>query len=196
MMPLALSTATDARNAFGRIRHVFVAEQVAEPYAVDPEAEKALVVKNATFVWESAPASDASDKKAAKANGKEKSKSKRKGFRWWSKKKKVVAVEVELEPEGKNETIDEGEEDKKLDKRGDASEEAPTTTVAENLEQHEQKSLELCDIDFEIPRGQLCAIVGPGLLCVYESCDSFLTSSSSLQWVRERVRCSRRSSAK
>jgi ATP-binding cassette subfamily C (CFTR/MRP) protein 1 len=157
MLPMALSTATDARNALGRIRHVFAAEEVAEPYVIDPTAEKALVVKNASFAWETAPA-PASEKKAVKEE-KEKPKNNN-GLGRWFKKKHVQPDEAELKNEGKKD--EENSEEKKVGEKGVDEDETPATTVAEQPEQKQQQSLELRDIDFVVPRGQLCAIVGPG----------------------------------
>jgi hypothetical protein len=89
--------------------------------------------------------------------GKEKEKPESKIHRvsWWTKRKED-STEIKAD--------EENDQEKKLD---NASGGTTTTSIAEPMQQ-QQQSLELRDIDFEIPRGQLCAIVGPGwffLMC-------------------------------
>lgn len=55
-LPRALSATTDAQNALSRLKGVFHAElATGEPFIVDREQNLALVVENATFVWEESP---------------------------------------------------------------------------------------------------------------------------------------------
>lgn len=56
MLPLALSSITDALNAFNRLQPVFEAETLNEAQQhVDPAAELAIDARDATFEWDTPP---------------------------------------------------------------------------------------------------------------------------------------------
>ncbi|KAI0956120.1 hypothetical protein AcV7_006609 [Taiwanofungus camphoratus] len=58
-LPRALSATTDAQNALSRLKGLFHAElATGEPFIVDREQNSALVVENATFVWEESPSAE------------------------------------------------------------------------------------------------------------------------------------------
>jgi ABC-type multidrug transport system fused ATPase/permease subunit len=187
---MALSTATDAANALGRLKHVFVAEEIAEAYAIDPKADKAIVVKNASFVWETAPPAPSGSGPvggtgAKKVDATEKEKGGRRKF--WRKAKddykkksqesqpdysKKIEEEKDTKPVGEKTDVDQSKEP---EADGKVSEEADTGSSTA-VHDKPTESLELRDIDFEVPHGQLCAIVGPGQY-PYECCASSFSVS-------------------
>ncbi|KAM0751625.1 P-loop containing nucleoside triphosphate hydrolase protein [Meredithblackwellia eburnea MCA 4105] len=157
MLPMSLSTITDAYNALGRLIDVFTAEERSGTFEYDHSSDFAIKVNHADFHWEGTPpehapkskkeqASIAAKIKAEKKNQKKEAKSAKKrldatpaGTPALHNDKEVVALntdEGKLVPPTTN--ID-----------GD-----PTTTPAE------KETLQLRDITVEIPRGQLCAVVG------------------------------------
>jgi len=114
MLPLALSSATDARNAFNRLTPLFEAATLAElQQKIDPTAELAIDARGASFAWDSAPPAEVKGSK-----GKKKSKFGRKSGRT-----SPVAAEV------------------------DAAREEP-------------KVFSMTDVNLQIPKGQLVAVVG------------------------------------
>ena len=79
LLPVALATATDAKNAFNRLREVFLAEQLTRTYTIDRDSKYALTVENASFLWETSPPKDETkkskgEKAAAKAAAKQEKK--------------------------------------------------------------------------------------------------------------------------
>ncbi|KAI9439887.1 ABC transporter [Lactarius indigo] len=55
MLPLSLSTITDARNAIGRLQECFTAELVSETLVKDLKLNCAVEIDNASFSWDSPP---------------------------------------------------------------------------------------------------------------------------------------------
>ncbi|KAH9031752.1 ABC transporter [Lactarius pseudohatsudake] len=55
MLPLSLSTITDARNAIGRLQECFTAELVSETLVKDPKLKYAVEIDNASFTWDGPP---------------------------------------------------------------------------------------------------------------------------------------------
>ncbi|KAH9003061.1 ABC transporter [Lactarius hatsudake] len=55
MLPLSLSTITDARNAIGRLQECFTAELVSETLVKDPKLNYAVEIDNASFTWDGPP---------------------------------------------------------------------------------------------------------------------------------------------
>ncbi|KAH9063931.1 ABC transporter [Lactarius vividus] len=55
MLPLSLSTITDARNAIGRLQECFTAELVSETLVKDPKLQYAIEIDNASFTWDGPP---------------------------------------------------------------------------------------------------------------------------------------------
>ncbi|GAA5825076.1 hypothetical protein JCM11251_006090 [Rhodosporidiobolus azoricus] len=113
MLPNSLNTAVDAYSAMKNLVPVYMAEELPEnPIQVVEDAEHAVTVDKASFVWETAaPPDDGKGKKGRKGKEGEKEKERKEG--------------------------EQGEKDGTADKPS-----------------------ELFDIDFEIPRGSLVAIVG------------------------------------
>ncbi|TNY22115.1 P-loop containing nucleoside triphosphate hydrolase protein [Rhodotorula diobovata] len=155
MLPMALSTCTDASNALGRLTEVFLAEERSAAYDVDPSAKYAVRVDDADFQWESSPpdAAPKSKKEQAKlaAQGKTAAKIAKKERK---EKEKAAKVELKLNEKGAadpEEAAHSGDatadipDDGKLD---------PTTTP------EEAEILQLRNVNLRIPRGQLCAVVG------------------------------------
>ena len=118
-LPRALSGIADARSAFSRLQHVFLADlRVDQGFEVDTELDVAVRIKAATFEWEeSVPQETIGGGKESKKGSKAHTKG--------SKKEKKHAKDTEKETK---------------------------TDVA---------PFRVRDIDLEIPRGQLVAIVGP-----------------------------------
>lgn len=77
MLPVALATATDAKNAFNRLREVFLAEQLEQTYVVDAHSKYALTVENASFLWETSPPKEEDEKKSKGSKAKEAAKQKK-----------------------------------------------------------------------------------------------------------------------
>lgn len=112
MLPLALSSATDAKNAFNRLTPLFEAATLAEmQQKIDLTAELAIDVRGASFAWDSPPPIE------VKGKGKKKGKFGRKSGRT------SPVIEAETMPE-------------------------------------EQKVFSMTDVNLQIPKGQLVAIVG------------------------------------
>ncbi|KAH9068492.1 ABC transporter [Lactarius deliciosus] len=55
MLPLSLSTITDARNAIGRLQECFTAELVSETLVKDLKLKYAVEIDNASFTWDGPP---------------------------------------------------------------------------------------------------------------------------------------------
>ncbi|KAF8907014.1 P-loop containing nucleoside triphosphate hydrolase protein [Gymnopilus junonius] len=71
LLPISLSSITDAYNALSRLYYVFVAETASDDRIMDPNAEAAVTVKHASFTWEvSASTSDETFKAKRKENKK------------------------------------------------------------------------------------------------------------------------------
>lgn len=71
MLPMALSTITDAHNACNRLTEVFLADEISETFSVDLESKFAIEVIDASFQWESTPPEAVVVKgKGKKGNGK------------------------------------------------------------------------------------------------------------------------------
>ncbi|KAH9068493.1 ABC transporter [Lactarius deliciosus] len=55
MLPMSLSTITDARNAIGRLQECFTAELVSETLVKDLKLKYAVEIDNASFTWDGPP---------------------------------------------------------------------------------------------------------------------------------------------
>ncbi|KAH8915903.1 ABC transporter [Atractiella rhizophila] len=131
MLPVSLSTTTDAWNALLRLRDVFTAERKQDMFVIDRSSEWAVDVRDGSFRWEaSAPPVD--DAKKGKGPGGKGPGGKGPGGppaekkKWWKREKK------------------------------DANKKA-LPEKKENLD----PPMELNNVNLQIPRGQLVAIVGP-----------------------------------
>lgn len=68
-LPLSLSATTDAKNAFDRLYTVFTAEQLEDTVEHDEDSKFALVVRDASFRWETVQADETMESKT-KGKGK------------------------------------------------------------------------------------------------------------------------------
>ncbi|BGP39125.1 hypothetical protein JCM10450v2_003079 [Rhodotorula kratochvilovae] len=157
MLPMSLSTITDAHNALGRLTEVFLAEERSAAYDIDPSAKYAVRVDDADFQWESSPPDSApkSKKEQSKlaAQGKKAAKTAKK-----ERKEKEKAAKVELKLSEKGEADPEqavNSDDATAGVPDDTELKADPTTTPEEAE-----ILQLRNVNLKIPHGQLCAVVG------------------------------------
>ncbi|KAF8667685.1 ABC transporter [Rhizoctonia solani] len=136
--PVALSSIADAWNATGRLEGVFIAEVLSQTRIIDPSIPVALEVKDAEFSWDGAPPEDVVSKgKGKKGKGKS------------SKSTAEVAEKSARGPGEKEATVQ------------DAGAAAAVATGTTGDEPAKEVVFKLKDINLSLPRGQLCAIVGP-----------------------------------
>lgn len=188
MLPVALATATDAKNAFTRLKEVFVADQLESTYTVDKGLDNAVEIKNGTFKWEGEPPEEI-------GGGKKTKKEKKKEARAESKERKRIGAAAMHEKENKEHPSSSTTSKKQFwKKRGDLAmkdqaskdvQEKDATTMGmgqatdaavpvgdnDTLEHdhrdshdaspNDEQEPQVRDINITIPRGQLCAIVGP-----------------------------------
>lgn len=172
MLPVALATATDAKNAFDRLREVFLAERIERTYEIDTGAKHAVEVRNGTFLWESEPPKEIQGKKAAKKEAKEAAKkaskerkagstpatAKKQSRMPWKRTGNIAEQDQSANREHDNEAL-----------TGDVTDVAVAVPRADDDHAASHpgsgaatpKDPQIKDISFSIPRGQLCAIVGP-----------------------------------
>ncbi|BGO90746.1 hypothetical protein NBRC10512v2_002998 [Rhodotorula toruloides] len=162
MLPMSLSTITDAKNALGRLVEVFLADEREVTLDVNPTAKYAVEVTDADFQWESPPPDSApkSKKEQAKlaAKVKKETKSAKKERKEKEKKAKVELKLAENAPADPESTENSGDATAGVPDatgvKGEQDTADPTTTP------EEKEVLQLRDVNLKIPRGQLCAIVG------------------------------------
>ncbi|KAJ1301602.1 hypothetical protein OPQ81_008850 [Rhizoctonia solani] len=130
--PVALSSIADAWNATSRLEGVFVAEVLTQTRVIDTSIPVALQVKGAEFSWDGGPPEDISSK--GKGKGK--------------KGKGKASKPAEKSARGT------GEKDA-------AVQDANAAAGAAGDEPTKEMIFKLKDINISLPRGQLCAIVGP-----------------------------------
>ncbi|GAA5925731.1 hypothetical protein JCM1841_001743 [Sporobolomyces salmonicolor] len=155
MLPMSLSTITDALNALGRLTEVFLAEERSNAFEVDLKSELAISVKEAAFQWESPPPDTAPKSKKEQA----KLASRLKGQKKEAKKearRKEQAVKVQLKLAENVPTDPEVAENS-----GDVTGNIPGAAQPAALpDEAEKEVLQLRNINLSIPKGQLCAVVG------------------------------------
>ena len=166
--PLALSSAADAANAFGRLEKVFDAEVITESRNVDPDMEEAVRIEHASFSWDAAPVE--TDDAMAKLKGKTaaaitggtvpvkgpKGQKKSKKMFWNKKKAKIDAAALaHADIASKKPGIAEAAayQEGGLPATGPGVDEKTEAETTERI-------FKLNDIDLSIPRGSLTAIVG------------------------------------
>lgn len=203
MLPVALATATDAKNAFNRLKEVFVAEQLDITYIVDKKVEPAVIINDGTFMWESEPPEE-EGKRGRKAAKKEKKRiasasasaaQSRRGSTDRSRRPSAGAATSE-KPAGIGATNKESLTKQLWKKKGDIAQRdqaaervqekdantlggqgptdmaIPVTQTNDSMNEpnkSQRSSMQLpttldpqiSHINITIPRGQLCAIVGP-----------------------------------
>ncbi|KAJ7270615.1 multidrug resistance-associated ABC transporter [Mycena haematopus] len=137
-LPFVLSALADAMVAFGRIGTFLTAEELADPYAIEPERKNAVDV-DASFAWET----------AGKLEG----------------DKFVVAGK---DGKGKGEHGKKQDEKRKSIDKKKKSELLPTSQkgtplpsgAATPMPREEEKPFELPNLKFSVPKGAFVAIVG------------------------------------
>lgn len=146
MLPMSLSTITDASNALGRLTEVFLADERSDSLDIDPDAKYAVRVIDADFQWESSPPDTAPKSKKEQAQAKK------------AEKKKEKAAKVELKLAEKAPVDAETAENS-----GDATADVPDSEDVKKVDGDETAKdvLQLRGINLSIPKGQLCAVVGP-----------------------------------
>ncbi|GAA5855654.1 hypothetical protein JCM8547_001633 [Rhodosporidiobolus lusitaniae] len=151
MLPMSLSTITDAHNALGRLTEVFLADERTASLEVNPDAKLAIRVADADFQWESAPPENASVQGKGKGGKKLGMREKR------AQRKKEKAAKVELKLAEKATSDPEQGVN-----AGDAVVDVPDAgkVKKEGEEEGEKEVLQLRGINLTIPKGQLCAVVG------------------------------------
>ncbi|KAG8702705.1 hypothetical protein FRC09_004597 [Ceratobasidium sp. 395] len=137
-LPVALSSIADALNASSRLEGVFVAEVLTQTRVIDPSLPVALEVKNAEFSWDGAPPDEAGSKGRGKQAKKDKAKT--------SKQITEVSDKAARGPDEKEAVVQDAGAGS-----GSASDDAKEKEVVFKLK----------DVNISLPRGQLCAIVGP-----------------------------------
>ncbi|KAJ9110261.1 hypothetical protein QFC19_001664 [Naganishia cerealis] len=176
IFPTTLSALVDAQNALGRLQAVFQADILTEERIVDDSAPYALKLDHASFTWDSSSKGAEEPGKAkrcakknplyASAQDKAGYRKKRFGARVkkpfrWIRNRKSGKIEF---AEDIHAEIAAGEPGPM--EAGDRSG-PPVPGLAQNVMQAEVKQQEeddqifkLTDIDIEVPRGQLVAVVG------------------------------------
>lgn len=161
MWPMTLSSTADALNALGRLEAVFDAELVKEEKKVDPSMDVAIRLENASFTWDSAPIeednmmSKLTGKYAKVLNGGKPGGPPGKKEKKNKPKKATAAEEIQAgtaagQP-GAGEASAEGQ--------GQKNPSAPGIDE-EISEKKEVEIFQLRDINLNIPKGSLTAIVG------------------------------------
>lgn len=168
LLPVALATATDAKNAFDRLREVFLAERITRTYEIDMNAKNAVEVRNGTFLWESEPPKEVSSKKQKKEAAKKASKErkaaatpaghKKESKMPWKRNGNIAAQDQSANREHDNEALT-GDVTDVAVAVAPAGEETPASQPGSGTVTPKEPQIK--NISFSIPRGQLCAIVGP-----------------------------------
>ena len=156
--PMSLSTSADALNGLARLQAVFEAEVITEERVVDPTMAEGIRIEHASFTWDLPPPVD---EKAGKKAGRFAAAKARKAA---AKKKKqdtqnaarlaeaeMAGTPTKLAEAGKAGPMGAGE---KVNNPSIPGADEPTQT------QPVQRVFKLNDIDVNIPRGSLTAIVG------------------------------------
>ncbi|EMD36548.1 hypothetical protein CERSUDRAFT_115579 [Gelatoporia subvermispora B] len=152
-LPVVLASTTDAVVALRRISAFLTAEEIADPYTIDPDAKLAVDV-DGDFAWETAYKTDQGgpkfktarrahgadaekEKKAKEEKERKEKENKAKRGRWRLGKKKEGEVLPITAPKGEN---GEKQDDK--------------------AKENDDKPFELKDVKLKIPKGAFVAIVG------------------------------------
>jgi ATP-binding cassette subfamily C (CFTR/MRP) protein 1 len=142
MLPMSLSTITDAHNALSRLTEVFLADERSDSLDFDHDAKFAISVTDADFQWESSPPDTASTPKSRAEKKADK------------KKEKAAKVELILAEKAPVDA-------ETAENSGDATADVPDSEDVKKKDDEVKDALQLRGINLSIPRGQLCAVVGP-----------------------------------
>ncbi|GAA5927818.1 uncharacterized protein JCM15063_006002 [Sporobolomyces koalae] len=159
MLPMSLSTITDAHNALGRLTEVFLAEERENTFKIDPTAKEAVRVVDADFKWESPPPDEGGPKtkKQQKALAATKKGEAKKAKKEAKAAKKAAKLELKLD---ENAPIDAQTAEQSGDATGEISGPNTAAATASPIEKEEKELMQLRGINLKIPKGQLCAVVG------------------------------------
>ncbi|GAA5955029.1 hypothetical protein JCM3765_003165 [Sporobolomyces pararoseus] len=160
MLPMSLSTITDAHNALGRLTEVFLAEERDEAFKVDRSAKDAVTVVDADFRWESPPPEDLNAPKSKKQQKMLDKGAAKKAKKEAKAAKKANKLELKLD---ENAPIDPQTAEASGDATGDVAGPTftePTSATTGTPVEQEKELMQLRGINLKIPKGQLCAIVG------------------------------------
>ncbi|GAA96149.1 uncharacterized protein L969DRAFT_91604 [Mixia osmundae IAM 14324] len=162
-LPMSLATITDAKTALNRLRDVYVAEEIDGTYDVDRELPYAVDVQDASFIWEGAPPEDIKlSKKKAKAEKKKQKKNSTELARMAHQDHDASAKPLPKDREVPTATLGGGSTEKEALTDGSTIQ-APAVDHEEltiDEPESDEPLLQLRDINFRIPRGQLCAVIG------------------------------------
>lgn len=171
MLPLALSSATDAKNAFNRLREVFMAEKIDNTYDINEDADFAIRVQKGSFVWEGTPPGAEDEGKKGKKGG-----AGGPGAGKHEKKKiGANAAPAEAKKQSRMPWKKSNIAEKNQAANGNPEREAVAGTLTDGtvpvgaddsaekarISEQQAQPARIEEIDLVIPRGQLCAIVGP-----------------------------------
>jgi len=143
MLPVGLSTVTDAMAAFKRLRPIFVAEKMGEPFIVEPDLKVAVEVKDGAFQWEGAPPEILSKKELKKKEAKEAKANKRKS------RSDLAGSKHHGQSDAKGQT-------------------ATTDQAKLTLEAEEQNAMQPIDNDAMAEPGQVAAVIPGSQTATYE----------------------------
>ncbi|SCV70702.1 BQ2448_3464 [Microbotryum intermedium] len=175
MLPVSLATMTDAHNALGRITEVFLAESRSGTYQFDESSEYAIQVDDADFQWEGALPEEASTGSKKRQNAlTHKLKQEQKKAKYDKNKrdqknlapeqvfanKKTPGIALDLAAKVPADGADGVDTDVSMGVPAPA-ESPPDDSQNESPADKEEKLMQLSHISLRIPKGQLCAIVGP-----------------------------------
>ncbi|WRT68580.1 uncharacterized protein IL334_005558 [Kwoniella shivajii] len=173
MWPMTLSAVADAHNALKRLEVVFDAELVTETKRLDASMEDAISIEHASFTWDAAPIED-DDGMMKKLQGRygktlggpagkagppqKKAKDKKKKKMFWNKKSKKITAVQEIE----SEMASGGPHDAEASAPAVGQGTGYAVPAVEEAQESspEQKIFSIKDININIPRGSLTAIVG------------------------------------
>ncbi|KAH8103346.1 multidrug resistance-associated ABC transporter [Cristinia sonorae] len=152
-LPLVIASVTDAIVALGRISKFLMAEEIAEPYLIEPENKLAVDV-DADFQWETAykgntdgPKFDVKGKKDGHKPASEKAVTPVKKWGWSGRRK----AQAPVLPVAQGLTEKDGESTAPPSKRG---------SIAKSIDKFDDKPFELPGLQFKIAKGAFVAIVG------------------------------------
>ena len=149
-----------------------MADRIQHVFKMDPDAPYAIEVRDGTFLWESAPPKDEDDKMKQKGGpgGKgDKSKASPKGVKTaaessvketkmlWKKKGNLATQNQSANDAGEKEAVTGTVTDAAFPVNPDRSIEGANDLAKTELRNDPQ----IKNANFVIPRGQLCAVVGP-----------------------------------
>ncbi|BGP15223.1 hypothetical protein JCM10213_000825 [Rhodosporidiobolus nylandii] len=152
MLPMSLSTITDASNALSRLTEIFLADERSNTLDIDPDAKYAVQVSDADFQWESAPPETAPTQKPKSRREQRREKKEIRAKEKAAKTELKLAENKQSDPEG---PVNNGEATGDLPDEGSIGKDG-----AAMPEEGEKEVLQLRGIDLAIPKGQLCAVVG------------------------------------